>query len=229
MELTKSYLLSVPRSVRARYEIRETRNAAAILAATSPDEFKEVIDVLTGFWLTTADLINPGGNESALAGRLNGAFRRCGWREGRVDTRVTSVLRIQPYIPAGETGPRVVESEVCNEGYKVDNVKGRIALDVEWNAKDGNLDRDIGAYRALYDAGLIDGATLVTRTHDDLRRLAQRLALAAGQSEAAAHRRLSTTTTTNLGKLEPRMTRGDAGGCPVLAVAISSRCWVGER
>jgi len=124
--------------------------------------------------------------------------------------------------------PRVIESEVFNEGYKVDNVKGRIALDVEWNAKDGNLDRDIGAYRALYDAGLIDGAVLVTRTQDDLRRLAQGLALAAGQAEEEARRRLGTTTTTNLGKLEPRMTRGDAGGCPVLAVAISAHCWVAE-
>ena len=68
----------------------------------------------------------------------------------------------------------VRESEVVNEGYKVDNVKGRVALDVEWNAKDGNLDRDVGAYRALYDAGLIDGAVVLARTRDDLRELAQR-------------------------------------------------------
>ena len=72
----------------------------------------------------------------------------------------------------GEHGVTVRESEVVNEGYKVDNVKGRVALDVEWNAKDGNLDRDVGAYRALYDAGLIDGAVVLTRTHDDLRELA---------------------------------------------------------
>jgi hypothetical protein len=119
----------------------------------------------------------------------------------------------------------VDQSEVFNEGYKVDNVKGRIALDVEWNAKDGNLDRDIGAYRSLYDVGLIDGAVLITRTHEDLRQLAHRLAIEAGLSDDDARRRLGTTTTTNLGKLEPRMTRGDAGGCPLLAVAISPRCW----
>jgi hypothetical protein len=65
------------------------------------------------------------------------------------------MLILQPYAVAGETMPVLRESEVHNEGYKVDNVKGRIALDVEWNAKDGNLDRDIGAYRALYDAGLM--------------------------------------------------------------------------
>ena len=107
-------------------------------------------------------------------------------------------------------------------------MKGRIALDVEWNAKDGNLDRDISAYRALYDAGLIDGAVLVTRTQEELRTLAVRLALEAGITDEDARRRLQTTTTTNLPKLLPRMTRGDAGGCPVLAVAISSRCWLGS-
>ena len=32
-----------------------------------------------------------------------------------------------------------IVTETVNEGYKVDNFRDRIALDVEWNAKDGNL------------------------------------------------------------------------------------------
>jgi hypothetical protein len=225
MELTGSWTTALPAAVAERYELRETRNAAAVLAATCPDEVTELCAVLTGFTLTTTDLVEAGGNESRLAARLNTAFRERGWREGRVDTVVTSRLQVQPWHPAGEHGVTVRESEVFNEGYKVDNVKGRVALDVEWNAKDGNLDRDIGAYRALYDAGLIDGAVLLTRTHDDLRELARELARAAGRSDDEVRSRLSTSTTTHLGKLESRMTRGDAGGCPLLAVAISRRCW----
>lgn len=225
MELTGSWSTALPAAVAERYELRETRNAAAVLGATCPDEVHEICAVLTGFTLTTTDLVEAGGNESRLAARLNTAFRERGWREGRVDTVVTSRLQVQPWHPAGELGVTVRESEVFNEGYKVDNVKGRVALDVEWNAKDGNLDRDIGAYRALYDAGLIDGAVLLTRTHDDLRELARELARAAGRSDDEVRSRLSTSTTTHLGKLESRMTRGDAGGCPVLAVAISRRCW----
>ncbi|WP_328303676.1 BglII/BstYI family type II restriction endonuclease [Actinomycetospora sp. NBC_00405] len=225
MELTGSWTTALPAAVAERYELRETRNAAAVLTATCPNEVTELCAVLTGFTLTTADLVEAGGNESRLAARLNTAFRERGWREGRVDTVVTSRLQVQPWHPAGEHGVTVRESEVFNEGYKVDNVKGRVALDVEWNAKDGNLDRDIGAYRALYDAGLIDGAVLLTRTHDDLRELARELARAAGRSDDEVRSRLSTSTTTHLGKLESRMTRGDAGGCPLLAVAISRRCW----
>lgn len=216
MDLTESYLSVIPEDTRARYEWRETRNAAGILAATNAAEFQEILDVLHGFELFAADLTEPGGRKSAVACRLDETFREFGWREGRHDTKVTSVLRIMPYAPAGETKPRVIEREVVNEGYKVDNVKGRVALDVEWNAKDGNLDRDVGAYRALYDAGIIDAGVIITRTHDDIRALAARLGREGG---------FNTTTTTNLGKLEPRMTRGDAGGCPILAVAITERCF----
>lgn len=225
MDLTGSWAAALPASLAARYELRETRKAAAVLAATAPEEVAEVCAVLDGFVLHTTDLTEAGGNESRLAARLNTAFRERGWREGRVDTVVKSVLQVQPWAPAGERGVTTREREVLNEGYKVDNVKGRVALDVEWNAKDGNLDRDIGAYRALYDAGLIDGAVLLTRTHDDLRDLARELSRAAGQNEGQVRSRLSTSTTTHLGKLESRMTRGDAGGCPLLAVAISARCW----
>jgi hypothetical protein len=207
----------------ARYELRETRNAAAVLAATAPEEFADLCAVLAGFALEQADLTRAGGHESRLAARLNEAFRERGWREGRVDTVVRSALKVQPYAPAGERAVVERSSEVVNEGYKVDNVKGRVALDVEWNAKDGNLDRDVGAYRALYDAGLVDGAVLVTRTHADLRDLAHRLALDEGQTETQARSRLATITTTNLLKLEPRLTRGDGGGCPLLVVAICAR------
>jgi hypothetical protein len=134
-----------------------------------------------------------------------------------------------PFAEAGETAARVVESSVSNEGYKVDSVKDRVAMDLEWSAKDGNLDRDLAAYRALYDAGLIDGAVLVTRTVDDLRALGYRIRLAAGMDEKSAKNVLSTSTTTNTKKLIPRLQRGDAGGCPVLAAAICGRTWEGWR
>ena len=110
----------------------------------------------------------------------------------------------------------------------VDNFLGRIALDVEWNAKDGNLDRDLAAYRFLYDSALIDGAVIITRTQGKLRELGRKLGRESGMTEKKAKRILGTTTTTNTDKLVPRITRGDAGGCPVLVVAICDRTWAGR-
>ena len=216
VDLTTSYEHVFPPEILERYELREVRNAAALLQATNPAEFADLVEVLSEFVLTEEDVLGAGGNKSDVARRLDLRFRELGWREARHDTKVMSVLVKEPYKAAGETERLVVEWEVSNEGYKVDNVKGRVALDVEWNAKDGNLDRDLAAYRALYDAAIIDVGVIITRTQADLRQAA--LALDPDSTKFA------TTTTTNLAKLEPRLTRGDGGGCPVLAVAISSRC-----
>lgn len=215
MDLTASYERVVPAPVRDRYEMREVRNAAAVLAATSPAEFADLVGVLDWFSIEEADIVDPGRNKSDLAARIDDRFRRLGWREGRHDVTIESRLRLMPWSPAGEAGPVERTTSVVSEGYKMDNVKGRVAIDVEWNAKDGNLDRDVSAYRALYDAGIIDAGVIITRTQDDLRAWAVEL--------DDATTKFGTTTTTNLEKLQPRLTRGDGGGCPILAVAICRR------
>jgi len=215
MDLTESFRSRVPEALLRRYEFREVRNAAAVIASTNADLWQEVLDVLASFALARGDLVDQGGNKSDLASRLDTQFREAGWRESRVDTLIRLALKVMPYEKAGETHVKGFDSVVENKGYKVDNFKGRLALDIEWNAKDGNLDRDLGAYRALYDFALIDAAILITRTQDDLRQLAVKL--------EPSSKKFATTTTTNLDKLVPRLQRGDGGGCPILAIAISSR------
>lgn len=215
MELTVSYKDVVPKGILGKYQFCEVRNAASILKATSYSLWDEILSVLGEFSLSEDDIRAAGGNKSDIAARLDEAFRELGWREGRVDTLIKLKVATSPYRKAGEKKGKMVESIVENKGYKVDNFKDRVALDVEWNAKDGNLDRDVGAYRALYDAAVIDAAVLITRTQNDLRELA--LSLDAGSTKFA------TTTTTNLDKLRPRLSRGDGGGCPILAIAICAR------
>lgn len=216
MDLTDSYTRVLPSATLKRYDFCEVREAAAILSGTNPNEFADLIMVLKKFRLKREDILTAGGNEGRIAKRLNAEFRDRGWREGRYDQTIASKLSLMPYRPAGEKRPTITETEVESTGYKVDNVKGGIALDVEWNAKDGNLDRDLGAYSALYDLGIVRGGVVITRSHDDLHALGTKM---------GRPRFLKTTTTTNLGKLEPRMSRGSAGGCPVLAIAITARCF----
>ena len=81
-------------------------------------------------------------------------------------------MKLLPFAPAGETEPQVRASEVASPSYRIDNVKGRCAVDVEWQAKDGNLDRDIAAYRALYDAGTA-GALCDDATRERLRTIGE--------------------------------------------------------
>jgi hypothetical protein len=215
MELSDSYLRVFPQKIVAKYDWLETRKAAAVFANTNPAEFSELTKVLDAFDLLRQDILAAGKNEGPIAKKLNKAFRDRGWREGQWDGHMSSELRLMPYKDAGEKAPRVFTSSVFSSGYKVDNVKVGVAIDVEWNAKDGNLDRDLAAYRALYEAGVISVGVIITRAHQDTRDLCIRLGHPDG---------LKTSTTTNLEKLEPRLTRGDSGGCPLLAVAITSRC-----
>jgi len=239
VELTESWKRVMPQDIQERYVIAETRNAAAIMQATNPAEFDDMCRVLAGFDLTLQMMLTKGGNKTLVASTLDTAFRDAGWREAKYEQTIKTRLIINPYRAAGERSKRQRESTNVNEGHQVDNVKGRIALDVEWNAKDGNLDRDISNFRALYEAGQIDVAVLVTRTAGRLRDLAvdliQRAKVAAeADGDHArmlvlgklAEDPLKSTTTTNLDQLTPRMGRGDAGGCPMLAIAITDKCFV---
>ncbi len=132
--------------------------------------------------------------------------------------------------------------------YWVDNRKGRVLVDIEWNAKDGNLDRDLAAYRAWHEAGLIDAAMIITKHREDLLDKAIELwaphlgatidevykaTRKARKARTEEDRRLAlpldltTTTVTSLTKAIDRINRGEAGTCPVVAVGISGATWDG--
>lgn len=212
----------MPDEVLERYVWAEVRNAAAVLRASNEQLFNELIVVLDQFYVEAADITVPGGNRSTIPIKLDGAFADLGWVPVRINTETTLLGKIKKRLPRG-VDPVFLESTVASEGFEVDNMKGRVAIDVEWNAKDGNLDRDLSAYRALYDVGLIDCAVVITRDFGSILDLA-----AIDLQDMDAHRRLNSTTTTNIQKLMPRMTRGDAGGCPVLAVGICRDTWDGQ-
>lgn len=111
----------------------------------------------------------------------------------------------------------------------IDALKGRLAVDIEWNAKDGNLDRDILAYRAWYDLGIIDGAVLITKELSSCKELAKTIwtQFTEQNSQYSSLKQpvdLKTSTTTSIEKATERIMRGDAGGCPVLLVGITDKC-----
>jgi hypothetical protein len=229
MEQTDSYLRVFPKSILDRYEFAEVRNAASVIAGTNPVECGDMLDVLDNFWLTLASLTDPGKNKGVIASTLDTAFRKKGWREAGHHSETAFTLEIEPYVAAGEKGAQVRVYKYSTRGHKVDNVRGRIALDVEWNAKDGNLDRDLANFRALHEVGVIDAAVILTRHHERTKYAANYLAEKGNVIRYNAKGKriilLGTSTTTNLEKLVPRLKVGNGGGCPVLAVAFTELCY----
>lgn len=236
---TYTYEMALPKGVVDRYTIMETGSAAKIAAAVCPDEFADVIDVLSRFKLTSALLLTKGGSRGPIARIIDGSFKRRGWYEARVDLYKRAFLfpgQNAPTVkddPLGKRASEVLVSETYQQGYSVDNVKGRMVLDVEWNPKDGNLDRDFSDYRAWHEEGLIDVAVLVTRIHDETREITNkawqeyvsRTPSMEGVDQTVSYR---TTTTANYEKARERVLRGDLGTCPIIVFGIGERTWDGE-
>jgi hypothetical protein len=211
--------------IRARWTFLETSSAAAVLRAVCPDEWRDIKEVLASFALVPAQWLRRGGSRGQIPIEIDGMFHARGWREIRVDLETQGIL-----ISKNNT---IIDrlSSVHQEGYLVDNFKGRVALDVEWNAKDGNLDRDLAAYRAWHEAGVISAAVLITQDRHSLKPLAERIWAEYQQTLQEELRNLrlpidlGTSTTTNLEKAELRVRRGVMGTCPLLVVAATESTW----
>ncbi|MBI9046516.1 MAG: hypothetical protein JEZ06_18645 [Anaerolineaceae bacterium] len=196
----------LPENIRNLYEVYDYRHAIGILHTEFPDLFQEICTVLENFRLTNEMIITPGGNESEIPKVFSRHLRPLNWVEGVLNARVIIDDNV----------------EVRSETHKIDYVKDRIAFDLEWNSKDQTFDRDLYAFRAFFDYHKISVGILVTRatalqeyfstlgTYTD-RYGTQRLI----QSKYGA-------STTHMDKLVPRLEAGRSGGCPVLALGITT-------
>ncbi|MDD2926548.1 BglII/BstYI family type II restriction endonuclease [Rhodoferax sp.] len=215
-------------AIRARWAFLETSSAAAVLRSVCPLEWKDITEVLGAFVLDPIHWLKKGGNRGDIAKTIDEMFSARGWRETRVDL-VTQGVLLSKNLEVIERLPPVEQ-----EGYLVDNFKGRVALDVEWNAKDGNLDRDLSAYRAWHEAGVISAAVLITQDRVGLKALAETLwadyqaTLCTNQRSSKLPIDLGTSTTTNLEKAALRVRRGVMGTCPLLIVAATQDTWNGK-
>lgn len=191
------------------YEVHNFRHAAEVLAAGCAPEFAELIAALGQFRLSTADILTKGGNESQIPKRMAALFRPLRWHETRI--RGDLVVTIETHT---EHGVDKTESRLDDfmDGHKVDFVKNRVAFDLEWNSKDQTFDRDLYAFRAFHEAGIISAAVLLTRSAD-LNEVFKTLGV--------MHQYGASTTW--MGKLLYRLKAGRNGGCPVLVLGITSR------
>ena len=186
--------------IRSHYELVETHHATAILENDFPDEWKDLVNVLTAFRLRRSDITKSGGRKSPVAHALDSQFYARGWEEKSFDTKVL-----------------VDQAEYNSPTHKVDCYKNKVAVEVEWNNKDPFYDRDLNNFRLLFELRTMSVGVLITRA-DELQRVFDDLGR--GASFGAS--------TTHMGKLLPRLEGGGGGGCPILAVGIKRDLYVGD-
>jgi len=183
----------VPRDVQKLYEIREYHHAATILANEFRGEFQDVCKALKEFHITTADILAKGGNESAIPKKFSAILRPLEWKEEKLQANLM-----------------VDNKTVSSDTHRIDYVKGRVALDLEWNSKDQTFDRDLYAFRTFFEFGKISVAVLITRS-EQLNQVFTKLGVMPKYG----------ASTTHLGKLWPRLDASRHGGCPVLVFGIT--------
>lgn len=188
----------LPKSILKKFDVYERNHAVAILQTDFPSEYQEIISVLEKFTLTKHDILTPGGRKSPIAGKLDGALYKLGWKEKQFKIN-TSIDSRDYYTPT----------------HKIDCCKGRIGIEIEWNNKDPFYDRDLSNFRILHEVDALSVGIIITRS-DELQSIFDKLGK--GSSYGAS--------TTHFGKLKPRIEGRGSGGCPILVFSINHNCYI---
>lgn len=219
----------LPADILKRYEVYSYRSAALILKEAHPDEFAELMDVLRTFSITTRMIRMPGGNESEIPKAVSSLLRPKGWHETVIQADL--LVRLLWREPTGEerNGRDIFQEREEHltrakflDGHKVDYVKNRVAFDLEWNSKDQTFDRDLYAFSAFSQCGVVDVGVLVTRSmalNPVFRSLGPALDKDGRETSRLTHQKYGASTTW-MGKLLYRLNAGRNGSCPVLAFGI---------
>ncbi len=201
----------VPSDLQRLWEVHSFRHAAEVLASGCREEYEELLDALREFRVTTQDILAPGGNESTIPKQVSALLRPKGWFETRIKGDLLVTLEVKDESKSKPVTRTIAKNIAAFlDGHKVDYVKNQVAFDLEWNSKDQTFDRDLYAFRAFHECGVISAAVLLTRS-ESLNAVFKQLQVMPKYG----------ASTTWMGKLLYRLNANRNGGCPVLVFGIT--------
>lgn len=183
----------LPSFVRENYECHEWKHASAIMSQDFPDEWKDVLDVLSAFSLKKSWIVKGGGRKSQISHFIDDFLYRRGWSEKKFDTGV---------VLDGVT--------LDSPTHQIDCFRNKVALEIEWNNKDPFFDRDLNNFRLLFDLRAVSVGIIVTRS-DELQQIFKEIGRGSSYGQS----------TTHMSKLLPKIEGGGAAGCPLLVFGIT--------
>lgn len=190
-ELLPDYILD-------HYEVYEWKHASAILKQDFPEEWEDIVALLTDFKLYKSDIVTPGGRKSPISSKIDSFLYQRGWEEKHFNTSIV-----------------VDDNRYDSPTHKIDCYKNNIAVEIEWNNKDPFYDRDLNNFRLLFDLRVVSVGVIITRS-DMLQKIFDNLHK--GSSYGAS--------TTHMGKLLPRIEGGGGGGCPIIVFGITDKLYI---
>lgn len=188
----------LPEFVKANYEYHEWKHASAILSQDFPDEWQDILELLTRFRLRKSWIVSGGGNKSKVAAHIDEFLGQRGWVEKQFNTSIS-----------------VDSAKYDSPTHKIDCYKNRIALEIEWNNKDPFFDRDLNNFRLLFDLRAVSVGVIITRS-DELQGIFNDLGRGSSYGQS----------TTHMSKLLPRIEGGGGAGCPLLVFGLRRSLYV---
>lgn len=183
----------LPAFIAENYECHEWKHASAILSLDFPQEWNDLLALLSDFRLRRSWITTGGGNKSKLAASIDTFLGARGWVEKQFQTAI-------------EVDGKRMDSPT----HKIDCFKNGVALEVEWNNKDPFYDRDLNNFRLLFDLRAVSVGIILTRS-DELQDIFNDL----GRGSSYGN------STTHMSKLLPRIEGGGGAGCPLLVFGIT--------
>jgi len=228
---------NISTSILKLYDVYSYRHAAAILKNSFLDELNEIEQALLQFKITLKDIASSGGNESVIPKQFSKYLRPNNWFEARIqgDLIIHVSEQSEEVLSSGKLKkhklpekPAIILKNYI-DGHKIDYVKDRVALDMEWNSKDQTYDRDLYAFRMFHECGIISVAVLITRS-EKLNEIFNITPLIKKDGsidyDKDGNKKLCKqkygASTTWMGKLLYRLNAGRNGGCPVLVFGINT-------
>lgn len=187
----------IPSRLRNRFRFEERHHATSILASDFAEEFNDILLCLDAFKLKKSSIVVPGGGRSSIPIELDGFLGKRQWHERRFDINIT-----------------VDENPIPIPTHKIDNVKNRVGVEVEWNNKTEFYDRDLNNFRLLFEMRVLSVGVIITRL-SELQNLFDELGIGTKYGNS----------TTHWDKLIPKVDSGGAGGCPLLLIGMGMACY----
>lgn len=181
-----------PEPIPTKFRIYNYRHADIILRYGFPDEYQDLLKVLSEYQLLYSHILQPGGNKGPISQGLEQVFTELGWVEKKwdIDVLIDGESRDSPT-------------------HKVDYYRNRVAVETEWNNKDPFYDRDLNNFRLLHSLDVISLGVIITRATE----LNEVLYTLRNKGSFGA-------STTHHGKVLPKIAGGGAAECPLLIFAI---------
>lgn len=190
-------LSSISSTITDKFEVSENHHATSVMQMDFPNEWEDLLAMLSQFKLRKSHILKAGGAKSDISDDIDSFFYSRGWKEHKfqINVKADDVITLAPT-------------------HKVDYFRNRIAIETEWNNKDPFYDRDLTTFRLLFELNVLSVGVIITRS-SELQDIFDEL----GRGKSFGN------STTHMGKLIPKLENRASGGCPVLAFGIKKNAY----